>query len=137
MRISLSPQGSPANSTRSGVVTIVKATYTTQITDYDFTCKLIFWLALPRDLGTNYYVEDSSADLAIWNMIEPASVIIAASLPNLRVFIVKNSANLKASLRIGSNSRLSSRGKSRRTHDIYLENVQSTSMYSIVSYSPS
>ncbi|KAI1419106.1 hypothetical protein F5Y12DRAFT_779631 [Xylaria sp. FL1777] len=90
----------------SGVVTIVKAAYTTQIRDPDFTY--------------------SSTALAIWNMVEPASVIIATSLPNLRVFIVKNSQHLKASFRIGSTSRLGSGGKPRKIDDIYMENVQST-----------
>ncbi|KAI0977194.1 hypothetical protein F4678DRAFT_412133 [Xylaria arbuscula] len=90
----------------SGIVTIIKASYTSEITDPDFTY--------------------SSAGLAIWNMVEPASVIIAASLPNLRVFIVKNSENLKASLRIGSNSRLGSSGRSRRTDDVVLDNAQGT-----------
>ncbi|KAI0433060.1 hypothetical protein F5Y09DRAFT_300183 [Xylaria sp. FL1042] len=90
----------------SGIVTIVKASYTSEITDYDFTY--------------------SSSTLTIWNMVEPAAVIIAASLPNLRVFIVKNSGNLKASLRIGSNSGLGSGGKTRKTSDIDLDNVQNT-----------
>ncbi|KAI0814625.1 hypothetical protein GGR55DRAFT_675919 [Xylaria sp. FL0064] len=90
----------------SGVVTIIKASYTSQIIDHDFTY--------------------SSASLTVWNMIEPAAVIIAASLPNLRVFIVKNSENLKASLRIGSNSMLGSGWKTRKASGIDLDNVQST-----------
>ncbi|KAJ3562069.1 hypothetical protein NPX13_g8704 [Xylaria arbuscula] len=90
----------------SGVVTIVKATYTNQIVDNDWTY--------------------SSADLFIWNVVEPASVIIAASLPNLRVFVIKNSRHLKASIRIGSSSALGMRGRSRRTDDVSLENVHNT-----------
>ncbi|GAW19025.1 hypothetical protein ANO14919_085090 [Xylariales sp. No.14919] len=90
----------------SGVVTLVKASYTTRITDMDWTY--------------------SSIDLTMWNIVEPASVIIAASVPNLRVFALKNSKNLKASLKFGSGTRLGSRGKSRKVDDIYLDNVQST-----------
>jgi len=52
------------------------------------------------------YPTDSSASLTIWNMVEPSAVIIAATLPNLRVFIVKSTANLKASFRLGSNTHL-------------------------------
>ncbi|RWA08761.1 hypothetical protein EKO27_g6337 [Xylaria grammica] len=90
----------------SGVVTLVKASYTTRITDMDWTY--------------------SSIDLTMWNIVEPASVIIAASVPNLRVFALKNSKNLKESLKFGSGTRLGSRGKSRKADDIYLDNVQST-----------
>ncbi|KAI0491101.1 hypothetical protein F4859DRAFT_520666, partial [Xylaria cf. heliscus] len=90
----------------SGVVTIVKVIYTYQITDHDFTY--------------------SSADLTIWNIVEPASVIIAASLPNLRVFIAKSTANLKASLRGGSDTRLETLRKSQKTNDVYTEHVQNT-----------
>ncbi|KAI0457072.1 hypothetical protein F5B21DRAFT_108766 [Xylaria acuta] len=90
----------------SGVVTIVKVVYTNQIADYDFTY--------------------SSADLTIWNMVEPASVIIAASLPNLRVFIAKSTANLRGTLRLGSNTRLGSPRKSQKTDEIDMDKVQNT-----------
>ncbi|KAI1150787.1 hypothetical protein F4825DRAFT_425199 [Nemania diffusa] len=90
-----------------GVITLVKVVYLNQITESDWTY--------------------SSKDLAIWNMVEPASAIIAASLPNLRVFIVKNTANLKASLRGASSTRLRTRGNYQKTDDdIYSENVQKT-----------
>ncbi|KAI0192152.1 hypothetical protein F4808DRAFT_443400 [Astrocystis sublimbata] len=69
----------------SGVVTIIKAIYTNQITDDDFTY--------------------SSAELTIWNTVEPASVIIAASIPNLRVFIARSTASIKATFRLGSRDR--------------------------------
>lgn len=59
-------------------------------------------------------------------MVEPASVIIAASLPNLRVFIAKSTANLRASLRLGSNTRLGTPRKWHKTDDIYMDNVQKT-----------
>ncbi|KAI0517650.1 hypothetical protein F5B22DRAFT_645832 [Xylaria bambusicola] len=87
----------------SGVVTIVKATYTEQIRDDDFTY--------------------SSADLTIWNVVEPASIIMAASIPNLRVFVLKNSRHLKPGLKIGSSSGLDIRGRSRKTDELSLENV--------------
>ncbi|KAJ2980103.1 hypothetical protein NUW58_g7034 [Xylaria curta] len=90
----------------SGVVTIVKVAYINQITDYDFTF--------------------SSIDLTIWNMVEPASVIIAASLPNLRVFIAKSTASLKATLRLGSNTRLGTGRGTRKTDDVDLDKVQDT-----------
>ncbi|KAI8947962.1 hypothetical protein F4801DRAFT_558929 [Xylaria longipes] len=90
----------------SGVVTIVKVIYTNQIRDYDYTY--------------------STADLTIWNMVEPASVIIAASLPNLRVFIANKTANIKATLRVGSNTRLGSPRRSQKTDDIYMGKVQNT-----------
>ncbi|KAI1746219.1 hypothetical protein F4680DRAFT_400746 [Xylaria scruposa] len=90
----------------SGVVTIVKTIYTNQITDFDFTY--------------------SSADLTIWNMVEPASVIIAATLPNLRVFIAKSTANLRGTLRLGSNTQLGSSRKSQKTDDVDMDKVQKT-----------
>ncbi|KAJ8124020.1 hypothetical protein ONZ43_g165 [Nemania bipapillata] len=90
----------------SGVITLVKVVYLNQITDFDWTY--------------------ASKDLAIWNMVEPAAAIIAASLPNLRVFIAKNTANLKASLRAGSNTRLRTRGNYQKTDDMYSENAQKT-----------
>ncbi|KAI1191093.1 hypothetical protein F5B17DRAFT_426973 [Nemania serpens] len=81
----------------SGIVTIIRAVYTNQITDPDWTY--------------------SSVDLAIWNVVEPASVIIAASLPNLRVFIIRNTGNF---------TWIGGRGKSQKTDDIDLDKVQST-----------
>ncbi|GAP91741.1 hypothetical protein SAMD00023353_7400420 [Rosellinia necatrix] len=94
----------------SGVVTIIRTIHTNQIIDEDWTY--------------------TSAGLTIWNMVEPAAVIIAASLPNLRVFIVKNTANLKAGIKAGSKTRLCSRGKCRgkcrKADEIYLDKVQST-----------
>ncbi|KAF2970066.1 hypothetical protein GQX73_g3504 [Xylaria multiplex] len=90
----------------SGVITLVKTSYTTRIVDRDWTY--------------------SSIDLTIWNVVEPGSVIIAASVPNLRVFFVNKSKNLKASLRLGSNTRLGSRRTAQKTDDIYLDNVQDT-----------
>ncbi|KAI0865759.1 hypothetical protein F4860DRAFT_264453 [Xylaria cubensis] len=90
----------------SGVVTIVKTIYTNQITDFDFTY--------------------SSADLTIWNMVEPASVIIAATLPNLRVFIAKSTANLRGTLRLGSNTQLGSSRKSQKTDEVDMDKVQKT-----------
>ncbi|KAI1753334.1 hypothetical protein F4782DRAFT_90539 [Xylaria castorea] len=90
----------------SGVVTIVKVIYTNQIIDFDFTY--------------------SSADLTIWNMVEPASVIIAATLPNLRVFIAKNTANLRGAFRLGSNTQLGTLRKSQKTDDVDMDKVQNT-----------
>ncbi|KAI0108643.1 hypothetical protein GGR51DRAFT_514492 [Nemania sp. FL0031] len=90
----------------SGIITIVRVVYTLEITDLDWTY--------------------SSKDLTIWNMAEPASVIIAASLPNLRVFIVRNTNSLKASFRAGSSGRLGTRGKYQKTDDIDLDKVQKT-----------
>ncbi|KAK5627408.1 hypothetical protein RRF57_003123 [Xylaria bambusicola] len=100
----------PANPTRSGVVTIVKATYIDQIRSNDFTY--------------------SSADLTIWNVVESASIIMAASIPNLRVFVLKNSRHLKSSFRIGSSNGLDIRGRSRKTDEISLENIHRTSTHS-------
>ncbi|KAI1130898.1 hypothetical protein F5Y10DRAFT_234615 [Nemania abortiva] len=90
----------------SGVITIVRVVYTLEITDPDWTY--------------------TTKDLTIWNIAEPASVIIAASLPNLRVFIVRNTASLKASLRGGSSARMGTRGKYQKTDDIDLDKVQKT-----------
>ncbi|KAI1173684.1 hypothetical protein F4777DRAFT_580684 [Nemania sp. FL0916] len=90
----------------SGIFTIVKVVFTNQIIQPDWTY--------------------SSINLAIWNLVEPASVIIAASLPNLRVFIIKKTANLKASLGLGTKTMLGGRGRSQRTDDIDLERVQNT-----------
>ncbi|TGJ81964.1 hypothetical protein E0Z10_g6788 [Xylaria hypoxylon] len=86
----------------SGVVTLVKVSYITRIVDRDWTY------------------------LTIWNMVEPASVIIAASVPNMRVFFLKKSKDLKASFRLGSSTHVGSRGKSRKTDNIYLDDVQGT-----------
>ncbi|KAI1107994.1 hypothetical protein F5Y14DRAFT_437826 [Nemania sp. NC0429] len=82
----------------SGVVTIIRAVYTNKITDPDWTY--------------------TSVDLAIWNMVEPASVIIAASLPNLRVFLI----------RTGNFTWIGGRAKSKsnKTDEVDLDQVQST-----------
>ncbi|KAI0405301.1 hypothetical protein F4802DRAFT_597427 [Xylaria palmicola] len=97
----------------SGVVTIVKVVYTNEIDNYDFTY--------------------NSTELTVWNVVEPSSVIIAASIPNLRVFIHKAAANVKATLRLGTsqmgtagNSGKTRRRTKTRTDDIYLDNVQKT-----------
>ncbi|KAI3323264.1 hypothetical protein HD806DRAFT_498644 [Xylariaceae sp. AK1471] len=89
----------------SGAITIVKVVHTAQINDSDWTY--------------------SSVDLAIWNMVEPSSIIIAASLPNLRVFIIKNKATLVAGFRLGSNTQLTTR-KSQKSNDVHLDKMQST-----------
>ncbi|KAI1168965.1 hypothetical protein F5B18DRAFT_593463 [Nemania serpens] len=81
----------------SGIVTIIRAVYTNRITDRDWTY--------------------TSVDLAIWNIVEPASVIIAASLPNLRVFIIRNTGNF---------TWIGGREKSQKTDDVDLDKMQST-----------
>ncbi|KAI3321484.1 hypothetical protein HD806DRAFT_153943 [Xylariaceae sp. AK1471] len=90
----------------SGVVTIVKVIYTHQIDQFDFT-----W---------------TSIDLSIWNVAEPGSVIVAACIPNLRVLIMKNKANLKASFRLGSSTQLGARGKGAEADDNSVDKVQKT-----------
>jgi hypothetical protein len=73
----------------------------------------------------DYCITDSSVDLTIWNMVEPSSVIIAVSIPNLRVFIMKNKANLKASFRLGSSTQLTPR-REQKSDDVHLDKMQST-----------
>ncbi|KAI8623826.1 hypothetical protein F5Y19DRAFT_347562 [Xylariaceae sp. FL1651] len=75
---------------------------------------------------TDYCAIGTSKNLAIWNMVEPGSVIIAASIPNLRVFVLKNKANLKATFRLGSGTLQGTRGRSQEYDDIHLDKVQST-----------
>lgn len=50
-------------------------------------------------------------------MVEPSSVIIAASLPNLRVFIIRKTGNF---------TWIGGRGKSQKTDDVDLDKVRST-----------
>jgi hypothetical protein len=117
-------RGLAANLISSGIVTIVKTIYTHQIDQADFTCTVNFGRnVLTR---TNFYVTGTSISLSIWNLVEPGSVIIAACIPNLRVLIMKNKANLKASFRLGSGTQLGARIKGAEADDTSVDKVQRT-----------